>query len=153
MHLFIITQYFPPEIGAASSRWGDYTKILINENHKVTVLCESPHYPKSSYYEGYKNSWSKVEKISENFTIIRSKAFASDRKTFLKKIMHYTVFAFSAISNYKKVKDYDLLIISSPPLFTGIVGLFIKKIYKRDFWLDLRDLWPDSALYLGQLKK
>ena len=59
----------------------------------------------------------------------------------------------SAIINAGKVKNYDLLIISSPPLFTGLIGIFIKKLYKKDFWLDVRDLWPDSAFELDQMKK
>ncbi len=153
MHVFIITQYYPPEIGAAASRWGDFSKILVNNNHKVTVLCEAPHYPLSNYYAGYKNSWSNIEKPKNNLTVIRSKAYASNRKTFFKKIFHYTVFAISAILNFRKVKKFDLLIVSSPPLFTGLVGIFIRSVYKKRFWLDIRDLWPDSALELGQLKK
>ena len=80
-------------------------------------------------------------------------AYASNRKTFCKKIFHYFVFAIGAIFNVRKIKNYDLLIISSPPLFTGLVGIFIRFIYKKRFWLDLRDLWPDSALELGQIKK
>tara|TARA_Y100000590_G_scaffold391057_1_gene467359 strand:+ start:736 stop:1935 length:1200 start_codon:yes stop_codon:yes gene_type:complete len=153
MHVFIITQYFPPEIGASASRWGDYTEILLKQNHKVTILCESPHYPNSSYFSGYKNSWCSIEKKSESLKIIRSKAYASDRKTLIKKISHYFVFMFSAIINIRKIKNYDILIISSPPLFTGVVGLFIKLFTGNNFWLDIRDLWPDSALELGQIKK
>ncbi len=153
MHVFIITQYFPPEIGASASRWGDYAKILIKQNHKVTILCESPHYPQKKYYDGYKNSWSKVEIKNPNLKIIRSKAYASNRKTFLKKISHYFVFMFSAIVNSKKVTDFDLLIISSPPLFTGVIGLFIRYFRKKEYFIDIRDLWPDSAFELGQIKK
>ena len=153
MHVFIVTQYFPPEVGAASSRWGDFADILTNQKHKVTVLCEAPHYPYTKYYQGHSNFWSKKEKKSELLTIIRSKAYASDRKTFFKKLTHYLVFMFSAITNFKKVKNYDLLIISSPPLFTGAIGLFVNKFYKEDYWLDVRDLWPDSAYQLDQLNK
>ena len=153
MHVFIITQYFPPEIGASASRWGDYAEILIKQNHKVTILCESPHYPNSSYFSGFKNQWCQIEKRSNNLTIVRSKAYASDRKTFIKKIIHYLIFMLSAIINSQKIKNYDLLIISSPPLFTGVIGLFLKFFYKNNFWLDIRDLWPDSALELNQLKK
>ncbi len=151
--MFIITQYFPPEIGASASRWSDFVEILIKQDHRVTVLCEAPHYPNSEYFPGYKNSWSSHEKKSPKLTIIRTKAFASNRKSFIKKISHYFVFMFSAILNFNKVKNYDLLIISTPPLFTGIIGLFAKKYYKKKFWLDIRDLWPDSAYELGQLKK
>ena len=153
MHVFIITQYFPPEIGASASRWGDYAEILIKQNHKVTILCESPHYPNSSYFSDYKNSWYTVEERSKYLTIVRSKAYASDRKTFIKKMTHYFVFMFSAIINVRKIKNYDLLIISSPPLFTGVIGLYLKFFYKNNFWLDIRDLWPDSALELDQIKK
>tara|TARA_Y100000591_G_scaffold332130_1_gene368345 strand:+ start:750 stop:1952 length:1203 start_codon:yes stop_codon:yes gene_type:complete len=153
MHVLIITQYFPPEIGAAASRWGDFTKILSEQNHEVTILCESPHYPNSTYYSGYNNHWVSIERKHENFTIVRTKAYASDRKSFIKKLAHYFVFMFSAITNIKKIKNFDLLIISSPPLFTGVIGLFIKKFYKKEFWLDIRDLWPDSVLALNQLKK
>ena len=74
-------------------------------------------------------------------------------KSFFKKIAHYLVFMFSAITNLKNIKNYDLLIVSSPPLFTGVIGLFVKKFYKKEFWLDVRDLWPDSAIALNQLKK
>ena len=153
MHFFLITQYYPPEIGAAASRWGDYTEILIKQNHKVTILCEAPHYPNSNYFLGYKNQWCNIEKKSDSLTIIRSKAYASNRKSFIKKISHYFVFMLGAIINIRKVKNYDMLIISSPPLFTGAVGLYIKFFFRSNYWLDIRDLWPDSALELGQLKR
>tara|TARA_B100001093_G_scaffold176333_1_gene169091 strand:+ start:109 stop:1311 length:1203 start_codon:yes stop_codon:yes gene_type:complete len=151
MHVFIITQYYPPEIGASASRWSDYTQILLKQNHKVTVLCEAPHYPHKKYYPGYKNKWCYIEKRSTRFTIVRSKAFSSDRKSFFKKISHYLVFMLSAIVNSKKIKDFDLLIISSPPLFTGIIGLHLKYFRGKKYWLDVRDLWPDSALELNQI--
>ena len=49
MHFLIVTQYFPPETGALASRWGDFSQILADKNHKVTILCESPHYPNENY--------------------------------------------------------------------------------------------------------
>ena len=78
MKVLLITQYFPPETGAAASRWGDYTRILADQNYKITVLCEAPHYPKKSYYPGYKNKFFFAEKTKKsNLKIIRTKAFAS----------------------------------------------------------------------------
>tara|TARA_B100000686_G_scaffold337364_1_gene408390 strand:+ start:189 stop:1397 length:1209 start_codon:yes stop_codon:yes gene_type:complete len=151
--VLLITQYYYPEIGAAASRWGDYSKILINQGHKVTVLCENPNYPHGKYYNGYNNTWSKKEIINPNLTIIRSYAGANNRKTIFKKIIHYLTFMISGIINVTKIKDYDLVIVSSPPLFTGIIGVYLQKYKSIPFWLDIRDLWPDSAIALNQINK
>ncbi len=153
MHLLIVTQYFPPEIGALATRWGDFSKILADLDHKVTILCESPHYPNEKYYPGFKNSFISINNINSNLTVIHSKAFASDRKTSLKKLCHYIIFMLSAIFNLRKIKNFDIMIISSPPLFTGVIGLYAKIFLKHNYWLDIRDLWPDSALELNQIGK
>ncbi len=153
MHVLLITQYFPPEIGAAASRWGDYTKILINQGHKVTVLCEAPNYPIGTFYNGYKNSWYTKEIKNKNLIVIRSKAGANNRKSTAKKLIHYLTFMISGIININKIKGYDFVIVSSPPLFTGIIGVFLQKFKSIPFWLDIRDLWPDSAIALNQINK
>ncbi len=153
MRVLLITQYFPPEIGAASSRWGDYIQILIKQGHKVTVLCEAPNYPKGIFYGGYKNPWYKKEIINENLTIIRSKAGVNNRKSMYNKLIHYLTFMISGIVNVNKINNYKFVIVSTPPLFTGIIGVFLQKFKSIPFWLDLRDLWPDSAVALNQMNK
>ena len=67
--------------------------------------------------------------------------------------LNYLSFMFSGIINANKIHDYDLLIVSSPPLFTGMIGVFIQKFKSIPFWLDVRDLWPDSAIALNQINK
>ncbi len=152
MHVFLITQYFPPEIGAAATRWGDYVKILTQKGHRVTVLCEMPNYPLGTYFPGYKRQGVKRENISPNLTIIRSFAWANDRKTLIKKLGHYIIFMFSAFINALKIKNYDVLIISSPPLFSGVIGAIISKLKSIHFFLDIRDLWPESVMALGEVR-
>jgi len=152
MHVFLITQYFPPEIGAAATRWGDYTDILVKQGHRVTVLCEMPNYPLGKYFPGYKRQWVKREYISPNLTIIRSFTWATNRKSIIKKLGNYLVFMLSGLINAFKIKNYDVLIISSPPLFTGVIGAIIAKIKSIHFFLDIRDLWPESVKSLGEIK-
>ena len=152
MHVFLITQYFPPEIGAAATRWGDYTDILVKQGHRVTVLCEMPNYPMGTYLSGYKRQWVKREDISPNLTIIRSLTWVTDRKSMIKKLGNYLIFMLSGLINALKIKNYDILIISSPPLFTGVIGAIIAKIKSIHFLLDIRDLWPESVKSLGEVK-
>lgn len=152
MHILLITQYFHPEIGAAASRWGDYVKLLIEKGHKITVLCQTPNYPHGKIFDGYKNQWFKKEILSNNLTIIRSCVWANNRKSKLKLLGNYLSFALSGSINSFKIKNYDLVIISSPPLFVGIIAIIIKKIKKSLIFLDLRDIWPESVVALGGLK-
>ena len=152
MHVLLITQYFPPEIGAAATRWGDYVQILIQKGHRVTVLCEMPNYPLGSYFPGYKRQWVKREKVSPDLTIIRSFAWANNRSSAIKKLGHYLIFMLSGLINAFKLKNYDVLIISSPPLFVGVIGAIISKIKSIHFIIDIRDLWPESVIVLGEVK-
>ena len=152
MHVLLITQYFPPEIGAAATRWGDYVQILIKKGHRVTVLCEMPNYPLGTYFPGYKRQWVKQEKVSPNLTIIRSFAWANNRNSAIKKLGHYLVFMFSGLLTAFRLKNYHVLIVSSPPLFVGVIGAIISKLKSIYFFLDIRDLWPESVMALGEVR-
>ena len=152
MRLLLITQYFYPEIGAAASRWGDYVKLLTDKGYKVTVLCGMPNYPYGKFFDGYKNQWSKKEIISNNLVIIRSGVWANNRKSKFKLLGNYLSFVLAGLVNSFKIKKYDLVIISSPPLFVGIIAIVLKKIKKCKVLLDIRDIWPESVIVLGSLK-
>ncbi len=114
MHVLLITQYFPPEIGAAATRWGDYVKILNSMGHRVTVLCEMPNYPLGEYFPGYKRAWVREERISPDLTIIRSFAWANNRSSAIKKLGHYLIFMLSGLINAFKLKNYDVISTGVP---------------------------------------
>ncbi len=152
MQVLLITQYFPPELGASSSRWGDYVSIMTKKGIKVSVICEMPNYPSGKYFPGFKNKLVDIEK-KNNLTIIRTLAFATNRQTKIKKLIHYLIFMFSGMLQSARLKNFDIVIVSSPPLFVGLIGVFYKAISSKGYWLDIRDLWPDSVVALGQMKK
>ena len=152
MRVLLIAQYFPPEIGAAASRWGDYVDILVQKGHKVTVLCGMPNYPQGKRFDGYNNLWVKREKKSSNLRIIRSAVWANDRKSTFKMLGNYLSFAFSGVMNAIKIRNVDLIILSSPPLFVGIIGMILSSIRKYKMLLDVRDIWPESVVVLGGMK-
>lgn len=152
MRVLLIAQYFPPEIGAAASRWGDYADILVQKGHKVTVLCGMPNYPQGKRFDGYNNLWVKREKKSSNLRIIRSAVWANDRKSTFKMLGNYLSFAFSGVMNAIKIRNVDLIILSSPPLFVGIIGMILSSIRKYKMLLDVRDIWPESVVVLGGMK-
>src|SRR5699024_8701806 len=40
---------------------------------------------------------------------------------------------------------------SSPPIFVGLSGWMVAKLLGARFALDVRDIWPDSAVAAGQI--
>ena len=45
----------------------------------------------------------------------------------------------------------DVVVATSPPLFTGVAGLPIARLNRAPFVLDVRDLWPAAAVSLEQI--
>jgi len=76
----------------------------------------------------------------------------NNRRSIIKKLGNYLIFMLSGLINALKIKNYDILIISSPPLFAGVIGAIIAKIKSIHFFLDIRDLWPESVKSLGEVK-
>ena len=152
MKILIISQYHPPEMGAAAMRWNDYAQILSNLGYEVTVLSEIPNYPTGVIPDKYKNKYFVKEKDSnKNFTIIRTAVWANARQTTIQRIGFYISFMFSAIYGGLKLGSFDLIIASSPPLFVGISGMVISKLKRIPMIFDIRDLWPESAKALGEI--
>ena len=72
MKILIISQYFPPEIGAAATRWSEYSNILQEMGHEVTILCEIPNYPTGIITEGYSKYRTAYENSIQVCTLLES---------------------------------------------------------------------------------
>ena len=153
MKILYITQYFHPEIGATTNRALANVRYLSKKGHDVTVLTEIPNHPKGIIFDGYKGKLFMTEEMEE-FKIKRVWVFTSVKKNFVTRLLFYISFAFLgsffAILSWKR---YDIIYVTSPPLFVGIVGLSLKFFFpKTKFIFEVRDLWPDAAIEMGELK-
>ena len=153
MKILYITQYFHPEIGATTNRSLANIRYLSKKGHDVTVLTEIPNHPKGIIFDGYKGKMFMTESMEE-FKIKRVWVFTSVKKNFVTRLLFYITFAIlgslSAIFRWGK---YDIVYVTSPPLFVGMIGLVLKFFFPNTkFVLEVRDLWPDAAIEMGELK-
>lgn len=153
MRILIISQHFYPEKSGNSSRISDMAKFLSNNDAHVTVLAPFPNFPHGSYKRVWKIS--QKQKYGE-ILLINIFSWQPDVKnpTFISRMLYYLSFplhgVFWTLFNYKK---FDVIITSAPPIFTGLVGLFSKIIFKKKWVMDVRDLWINASISLGFLKK
>jgi len=150
MRIIIISQYYYPEIGAASNRWTDYSRLLSRMGHEIIVICGIPNYPYGSIYKEYNKQKNKNDDFG--VTVINTWLYISKKKNFLNRILSYATFMLSAIWTGLKLDKPDIYIVSSPPLFVGLSGVALSKIKNSPLLFDIRDLWPESAISLGEIK-
>jgi glycosyltransferase involved in cell wall biosynthesis len=149
--VLLISQGFYPEIGSAGNRMKNIFQLLREKGYEVNVLTTEPTYPNKSLYTE-KRFWND-EALNHETSIYRVKI--KNRKysrSIFNRLIYYLEMAFRMLLYVMKDKNrYDVIFVSSPPIFVGFVGLCAKYLYKSKLILDIRDLWPESLRGVGVL--
>lgn len=150
LSLLFISQYFPPETGAAPTRVDALTKRWANEGHDVTVLTSAPDYPEGEIYNGFDNSWLQHE-VHNGVDVFYTKTYPASNSGFLHRSLKFVWFMFAAIFASFWLRTPDVVISTSPQPFTGVSGWVIARLRKAAFVFEVRDLWPESITALSDL--
>ncbi len=155
MRILLIHQYYLEKDDGGGSRFNQMTKIWSNSGHKITVIAGMVHYNSGKKPNRYKGRITyKDLNFYKNVDVIRCYVSKNYNLNFLGRLFGYFSFLFSSIyAGIFKIKgNYDLILVTSPPLFLGISAYILSKIYKIPYVFEIRDLWPESAIDTGFLK-
>ncbi len=149
MKMLMLTQYFPPEVGAPQNRLFENAVRWQKMGLEIDVLTAMPNYPKMEIHEAYKGKWFSKEHM-DGLTVFRAWIFVSKSKSIVFRLLNYFSFVFSSMFvALFKLKKYDVVFVESPPLFLGISARFICRIKGAKMIFNVSDLWPESAEKLG----
>jgi len=150
----IITNYFPPETGAASNRIAKLAMGLNERGYKVNVVCPLPNYPKGKIFEGYQGKWN-VEEDYHGIKVSRLWVYANNSSNKFARLFSMVSFSKSlAIFKLLKPKRFPkTILIQSPPLIIANTALRLFSNQKRKLILNVSDLWPSAGYELGALQK
>ena len=152
--LIIITQYFPPEMGAPQSRWLETANGLRQLGWDVKVVTAMPNYPTGRIFESYRGKFSVREEVA-GIEVWRYWLYASNSKRPLPRIASMLSFSFTALFSVFKIRRArpDYIFTESPPLTLGLSGLLLAKLSGARHVMNISDLWPLSAFELGAISK
>jgi glycosyltransferase involved in cell wall biosynthesis len=152
MKILLIHQYYLEKTDGGGSRWNEMTKVWAEAGHEITVLAGMSHYASGEKNARYKGKYFYDEKeFEKGIRVIRSHVSESYNVNFLGRLWGYFSFVFSSVWAglfYAKEK-YDIIVVTSPPLFVGITAYILSKFKKIPFVFEIRDLWPESAIDTG----
>jgi glycosyltransferase involved in cell wall biosynthesis len=152
LKLLIVTQYYPPETGAAQNRLHELARRLKDKGIEVCVLTAMPNYPQMKIYDGYRRKCRMKEAI-DGVTVYRSWIFTGNSSSIFLRLLNYFSFVMTSFfSGWFRTGKCDLIMCESPPLFLGISACLLSKIKRAGFIFNVSDLWPESAEKLGLIR-
>lgn len=152
MKFLILTQYFPPEVGAPQNRLYDLAQRMKRMGYEVTVLTAMPNYPQMEIHSDYRGKWYCAEML-DDLKIHRSWIYVSKKKGVLARLLNYYSFVITSFFYALfKLSKQDIIMVESPPLFLGKTAWLLSKFKRSKLIFNVSDLWPESAERLGIVK-
>ena len=150
--ILIISNYYPPEKGAAANRIEQLALKLHQNNYKVSVICPLGNYPKGELFPQYKGKFSVTEN-RDAIIVKRLWIYPSVSKNLIIRILSVLSFSMCLFFYLLFKKTPKKVVVQSPPLLLSFISVFVLSLKNKKIILNVSDLWPLAAIELKALKK
>lgn len=151
MRILFLSDNFPPEVNAPASRTYEHCREWVSLGHEVTVITGAPNFPKGILYPGYKNAFYQTE-IIDGIRVVRVWTLIAANRGVWKRSLDYSSFMASSFLASLANRGFDVVIGTSPQIFTVCSAFMVGKLKKIPFVFELRDLWPESIKAVDALR-
>jgi glycosyltransferase involved in cell wall biosynthesis len=149
MRVLILSQYYDPE---PILKPGELAQELRRRGHEVSVVTGFPNYPSGILYPGFNLRLIQHAHV-DGVPVTRTFEYPYHGKSALGRMLNYISFMLSAPFGLLKTGPFDVIYVWHPPLTVGIAAWIIARLRRVPFIYDVQDIWPESAILSGVLKK
>lgn len=145
----VVTQYYPPERGAAQTRLSALSRELRRRGADVEVLTALPNYPVGKIFEG----WSRrpVQVADEDgVRVVRVWLYASMGSGIL-RMVNYASFGLMSLVGLVRTRPARWTVVEYPTLFGALPAATWCRLRGRKVVINVADLWVDAIVDLGAL--
>lgn len=151
MRIRYLSQYYPPEPGAPAARVSGLSRYWAEAGHQVQVVTGLPNHPDGVVREPWRGMW-KARERDAGVEILRNWLLALPNKSIKQRLIGQASYAVSASTlGLARSARADLVIATSPSIFTGWAGLVHARAQRLPFVLEVRDLWPQLFIEMGMI--
>ena len=152
MKILFLTDNFPPETNAPATRTYEHAKNWVAAGHEVTILGNVPNFPEGKVFPGYRNGLWQRESM-HGIHVVRVWTYVSANEGIFRRSLDYFSFAVSGVVGGLFLPRPDVIVATSPQIFTALAGCVLAAIRRRPFIFELRDMWPDSIAAVGVVRE
>lgn len=153
MNILLLHQYFLEEDGPGGSRFNEMTKIWSDNGHHVSVLASmlTDHNGRKRAEYHKKLFAHKKQGLVDVYRCHVSESY--NRNPIGRAWGYFTFTCLALWSGLFKVRGkFDVVLVTSPPIFIGIIGYVLSRSKGIPLVFEIRDLWPDGLIDTGGIK-
>jgi len=148
MNVLFISQWYKPE---PDGRVSALAEGLVEKGHQVTVVTGFPNYPEGKIYDGYRIKWRQWDEIN-GVTVLRLPLFSDHSRSVVKRSLNYLSFSASLFFLAPWfIRKPD--VIWAYTALVGLPTLWISRLFRVPYVMEIADIWPDTLTATGMLKK
>jgi glycosyltransferase involved in cell wall biosynthesis len=147
MHVLLIHQGFASPNEPGGTRHFELARRAVEQGHQFTVVASD-----ISYITASRRQESRAGETIEGVRVLRAFTHRTLHGSFVGRLFSFISFAASSLLTALRVRDVDLVMGTSPPIFQAVSAWLVASLRRRPLLLEIRDLWPEFAIDMGILK-
>lgn len=153
MNILLIHQFYLPDGAAGGSRWNETSRLWAERGCSITVVAGMVDYSTGQKYPHCRGRFRVEEQPAPGIRVLRTHVSECYNRGWWGRLWAYFTFLMSGFwAGLFWVKtQYDVVIVTSPPLLIGLLGVWLARLRGVPLVLEVRDLWPDAPVQLGAL--
>lgn len=151
LRILILSQHFPPEIGAAPLRTGMIATTLRRLGCEVEVITAVPNYPQGRILPEFRGRL-RFREVRDDGVIVHRHWVYGAQGAGLKRFLSFLSFSASACLAIGRIRKPDLILVQSPPPTVILPAVLMKVLYRSGLVFHVADLWPDTVKRLGHVR-
>jgi len=149
MHTLLIHQAFTTPTEAGGTRHYELAQRAIANGDRVSVVASD-----FGYLSGQRRSGSVAghEEVVDGIRVFRVATTRSLHGGLAAQLFSMLTFAAASLVAGLRVREVDVVLATSPPIFQAVSAWFVAAIKRRPLILEIRDLWPEFIIDMGKLQ-
>lgn len=150
MKILLLNQAFVSPDEPGHTRHFEMAKFLQSRGHELVIVASDLNYQTGQRTVERKGVF--AEQIIDGVRILRAYIYPALHCSYFWRVISFFSFMFSSVWTAFQVKDVDLVLGTTPPIFQAVSAWFVAWIRRKPFLLEVRDLWPEFGVSMGVLK-
>ncbi|MBV6393869.1 MAG: hypothetical protein KPEEDBHJ_03113 [Anaerolineales bacterium] len=150
MKILLINQVFVSPEEPGHTRHFEMGKFLKDRGHELVIVASDLNYQTGQRTVARRGLY--AEQSFDGVRVLRSYIYPAIHRSYFWRVIAFFSFMFSSIWTALRVRNVDLIVGTTPPIFQAVSAWLVAVARRKPFLLEVRDLWPEFGIGMGVLK-